>query len=120
MQVLTAMQVAPVYTNAIKKLSCLTVSPPGGDSLALISFWGEAMVSVTVQIITIAGGALSDPGALPLSPTCPLSVCLSSLYAFVHLSCWREPWDCCTQPLPRTMPGSRCAMHSCQPTHRWK
>ena len=56
---------------------------------ALLAPGEKVLVSVTVQIITIAGGALSDPGALSLSPTCPLSVCLSSLYVFVHLSCWR-------------------------------
>ena len=62
-------------------LSLSLPPPPGGDSLALVSFWGEAMVSVTVQIITIAGGALSDPGALSLwaPPVLSLSAFLLSM-----------------------------------------
>ena len=59
-------------------------------------------------------GSLSEPHLSSLClPFFSLCVCPSVMLE-------REPWDCCARPLPRTMPGSRCAMHSCQPTHRSK
>ena len=74
---------------------------------------GKLLVSVTVQIITIAGAPIPISGALSLGPSCPvyMRVCVSPCVSIILDN---EPWDCCTRPLLRTTPSSRCAKHSCQ------
>lgn len=74
---------------------------------------GKLLVSVTVQIITIAGALIPISGALSLGPTCPVYMCVC-VSPCVSIIVDDEPWDCCARPLLRTKPSSRCAMHSCQ------
>jgi hypothetical protein len=96
----------------------LSLPSPGGDGLALVSSWGEAIGVCHCPDYHHSWGALSDPGVLSLSPTCPLSLSLFLSLSVCHLE--SEPWGRCVRSLLRTMPSSRCAMYSCQPNHRWK
>ena len=76
-----------VSLSSLSRLSLSLSSSPGGDGLALVSSWGEAIGVCHCPDYHHSWGALSDPGVLSLSPTCPLSLSLSLC---VYLSSWKR------------------------------